>query len=191
MTSSPPDPSALRLETPRLYLRPLAPGDIDSIHRLADDPEVAAGLSALPNPYPREAAAALVHGMGQAMAVGAAYAFGIELKVPVPPDTVTGIVFLIPDPEHRRAELIYWLGRRYWGNGYATEAVKAALGFGFETLGLNRIHASYFTRNPASARVMEKAGMRFEGVLREHHVKNGQALDLGSFGIVASDPRGY
>jgi len=189
LTSSHPDLAALRLETPRLYLRPLTTDDIDSIHRLGDDPEVAAGLSDLPNPYPRRAAVGLVHGMSQAIAAGAAYAFGVELKPPVLPDTVIGIVFLIPELEHRRAELIYWLGRVYWGNGYATEAVRATLGFGFETLDLNRIHASYFTRNPASARVMEKAGMRLEGVMREHYFKRGQALDLGSYGILRSDPR--
>lgn len=189
MTSPDPGQAALRLETARLYLRPLTTGDIDSIHRLADDPEVAAGLSDLPNPYPRAAAAGLVHGMRQAAAGGTAYAFGLELKEPSPPDTVIGIVFLIPDDEHGRAEPNYWLGRPYWGNGYATEAVRAALGFGVETLRLNRIHASYFTRNPASARVMEKAGMRFDGVMREHHVKAGRALDLGSYGILRSDPR--
>lgn len=189
MTSHDPGLAALRLETARLFLRPLTTDDIDSIHRLADDPEVAAGLSDLPNPYPRAAAAGLVHGMRQAAANGTAYAFGIELKEPGPPDSVIGIVFLIPDADHGRAELIYWLGQTYWGSGYATEAVRAALGFGFETLDLNRIHASYFTSNHASARVMEKAGMRFEGVLREHHVKAGQALDLGSYGILRSDPR--
>lgn len=181
--------AALRLETARLYLRPLTTGDIDSIHRLADDAEVATGLSDLPHPYPREAAVGLVQGMSQAAAGGTAYAFGLELKEPSPPDTVLGIVFLVPDDEHGRAELIYWLGRPYWGNGYATEAVRATLGFGFETLRLNRIHASYFTRNPASARVMERAGMRFEGVMREHHMKTGRALDLGSYGILGSDPR--
>lgn len=189
MTSTHPDLAALRLETPRLYLRPLATDDIDSIHRLADDPAVAEGLSDLPNPYPLEAAIGLVHGMRQAMDARAAYALGIELKAPVSPDTLIGIVFLIPEPEHRRAELIYWLGQGYWGNGYATEAVRAVLEFGFGILGLDRIHASYFTRNPASARVMEKAGMRFEGVMREHHVRRGQALDLGSYGILRSDPR--
>jgi RimJ/RimL family protein N-acetyltransferase len=175
------------IETPRLRLRPLTLEDVDTIHRLADDPEVAAGLSDLPHPYPREAAAGLVHGMSQAAAAGSAYAFGIELNTPAPPDTVIGIVFLIPDPEHRRAELIYWLGRPYWGSGYATEAVRAMLRFGFESLGLNRIHASFFTQNPASARVMEKAGMRFEGVMRGHHVKRGEALDLGSYGILRAD----
>lgn len=187
MTAPQPDSAVLLLETPRLYLRPLTPGDVDTIHRLGDDPEVAAGLSDLPNPYPRAAAVALVQGMSQAIMAGTAYAFGIELKVPVPPDTVVGIVFLIPEKEHRRAELIYWLGRKYWGNEYATEAARAAIRFGFETLGLNRVHASYFTRNLASARVMEKAGMRFEGVMRQHHVKRGEALALGSYGILRSD----
>lgn len=177
------------IETKRLVLRQLDPRDIDSIHRLGDDPAVAAGLSDLPHPYPRQMAAGLVHGMAEAARVGTAYAFGVALRAAAPLDTVIGIVFLIPEAAHRRAELIYWLGRPYWGNGYATEAVRAVIGFGFETLGLNRVHASYFTANAASARVMAKAGMRFEGVMRQHHVKDGQALDLGQYGILRSDPR--
>ncbi len=177
------------LETARLVLRQLEAADLDSVHRLGDDPEVAAGLSDLPHPYPRQMAAGLIRGMSEASAAGTAYAFGVAVKNPVPPDTIVGIVFLIPDLDHRRAELIYWLGRRYWGNGYATEAVRAVLAFGFDALALNRIHASYFTGNPASARVMEKAGMRFEGVMRQHHMKRGEPLDLGHYGLLRSDPR--
>lgn len=176
------------LDTPRLRLRALTADDVPSIHRLADNSEVAAGLSDLPHPYPREAAVGLVQGMARGASTGSALALGIELKQPVLEDTILGIVFLISEQSHQRAELIYWLGRPYWGNGYATEAVRAVLRFGFETLGLNRVHATCFTRNPASARVMQKAGMTFEGVMRQHLVKGGEPLDLASYGILRSDP---
>ena len=66
------------------------------------------------------------------------------------------------------AELGYWFGREAWGRGYATEASRAILGLGFGRLGLHRIWGKCHERNVASARVMEKLGMRPEGLLREH-----------------------
>jgi RimJ/RimL family protein N-acetyltransferase len=65
------------------------------------------------------------------------------------------------------ADIGYELDNRYWGRGYATEAAQAILAFGFEELGLHRIWAHCIAENVASARVMEKIGMRQEGHLRE------------------------
>ena len=79
-----------------------------------------------------------------------------------------GAVGLRIEREDQRAELGYWIGRPYWNQGYCTEAARAVLDFGFEQLGLNRIYASHFTRNPASGRVMQKLGMTHEGRLRQH-----------------------
>lgn len=180
-------PSMRILETERLRLRPLAMDDVDTLHRLADDPEIAANLADMPHPYPREAAVGLVQAMPALADQGTAFAFGLELKAGSGGDTLIGIVFLIVTPEHQRGELIYWLGRAYWGQGYATEAAKRALRFGFEALKLNRIHASYFTGNPASAHVLDKIGMKFEGVMREHLLKDGRFIDLGGFGILRAD----
>ncbi len=71
------------------------------------------------------------------------------------------------DHNHQKGELAYWVGQTYWGKGYATEAAEAMVAFGFETLELNRIHAATLTVNPASSRVMEKAGMRLEGTMKQ------------------------
>lgn len=60
----------------------------------------------------------------------------------------------------------YALARRFWGNGYMTEALRAVLGYEFATLGTRRIISECDERNPASARVMRKGGMRYVGVLR-------------------------
>ena len=89
---------------------------------------------------------------------------------------VIGCVSLRIKGEDQRAELGYWLGRPYWGHGYCTEAVRAVLDFGFGQLGLNRIFACHFARNPASGRVMQKAGLTHEGCLRRH-AKKGDAFE--------------
>lgn len=92
-------------------------------------------------------------------------------------------------PVHRRAELGYWVGVPYWGKGYATEAARLIIGLGFRE-GLNSIFARFFTQNPASGRVMQKAGMRYEGTLRQHVCKNGEFLDLAYYSILRSEWQG-
>ena len=67
-----------------------------------------------------------------------------------------------------QADIGYEVDPRYWGQGYATEAARALLDFGFETLGVHRIWSQCISENRASAHVLEKLGMRPEGRLREH-----------------------
>jgi RimJ/RimL family protein N-acetyltransferase len=73
--------------------------------------------------------------------------------------------------------------------GYATEAAAKLVAYGFEVLGLNRIDATHLTRNPASGRVMEKIGMQYEGLHRQHVWKNGQFEDLRRYAILRNDQR--
>jgi RimJ/RimL family protein N-acetyltransferase len=95
-----------------------------------------------------------------------------------------GCIGLRVDFLHSRGELGYWIGVPYWGRGYATEAARRLVGFAFDTLGLNRVHASCFSRNRASARVLEKAGLVREGVLRRHVRRFGRFEDLTLYGLV-------
>jgi RimJ/RimL family protein N-acetyltransferase len=99
-----------------------------------------------------------------AIAVGdeAIGAIGIELK---------------DDVYRRSAEIGYWLGESYWGRGIATEAVAAATEWAFKHFDLDRIYAHVFEWNPASARVLEKAGYELEGRMRKSVVKDGQLID--------------
>jgi [ribosomal protein S5]-alanine N-acetyltransferase len=79
---------------------------------------------------------------------------------------------------HRRtAELGYWLGEEFWRRGIMTEAVAAFTDFCFENFQLRRIHAEPFANNPASARVLEKAGFTFEGRLKNNVLKDEKLLD--------------
>ena len=81
----------------------------------------------------------------------------------------------------------YWVGVPFWGQGICTEAARALLGFGFGDLNLNKIHAHHFTRNPASGRVLQKLGMKYEGQLRQHVLKSDRFEDLFSYGILRSE----
>jgi len=88
---------------------------------------------------------------------------------------------------HARAELGYWTGRPWWNRGYATEASRAMLRYGFEQRGLNRIHAHHFARNPSSGRVMEKLGMKHEGCLRQHVRRWDRFEDLVLYGMLVRE----
>lgn len=75
------------------------------------------------------------------------------------------------------AEIGYWLGKKYWGRGITTVAVKLVAKYGFEKLGLRRIYAFTFLFNKVSAKVLEKAGFKYEGKLRKHVKKGNKLLD--------------
>ena len=102
-------------------------------------------------------------------------------------DLLMGTISLGVNQTHNRAEMGYWLGVPFWGQGFMTEAARRIIAFGFDNLNLNRIFATYLTRNPASGRVMAKAGMRFEGAARQAARKWDVYEDVGQYGIIRAD----
>ncbi len=90
-------------------------------------------------------------------------------------------------PPHTRAEVGYALSKQYWGRGLMTEAVQAAIDFGFRTMQLNRIQAVCNVENIASARVMEKVGMTYEGTLREYTFSKGHYSNLKMYSILRKE----
>lgn len=89
--------------------------------------------------------------------------------------------------EHLSAELVYWIGKPYWGQGYITEAARKVLEFGFMYLGLERICVGCFTRNKVSARVIEKLGFTYEGLARGEYKKDNERFDALHFGMLRED----
>jgi RimJ/RimL family protein N-acetyltransferase len=87
----------------------------------------------------------------------------------------------------RRAELGYALARSAWGAGYIREALPPLVEFGFDELGLNRLHATIDPRNSASAHVLERLGFRREGTLRENSIMRGEVSDDGIYGLLRSE----
>ena len=101
---------------------------------------------------------------------------------------VGGIGILLQEDVHRRsAEIGYWLGEDYWGRGIVTEAVRRVTDWAFENFDLCRIFAHVFAWNPASMRVLEKAGYEYEGRLRQSVTKDGQTIDQVIYAIIRED----
>lgn len=89
---------------------------------------------------------------------------------------------------HRRtAELGYYIAEKYWGHGIMTEAVKQMCRYIFDNSDILRIYAEPFAFNAASCRVLEKAGFKYEGTLRQNAVKNGKVLDMKMYSLLKSE----
>jgi len=169
------------LTTERLALRPFLLSDAASVQRLAGERDVADTTLSIPHPY--------ADGMAEAWIATHEGAWthheSATLAVTTIDEGLVGAVALRIELAQRRAELGYWIGRPYWGRGYATEAARAMIAWGFAHVGVARIYAHHMTRNPASGRVMEKIGMRHEGTLRQHFYREGVAEDVAIWAILA------
>ena len=91
--------------------------------------------------------------------------------------------------DYGQGEMGWALGEEYRGQGYATEAARALMDYGFNSLGLHRIHADTSTDNTASWRIMERLGMRREGLLRGAVYEEGKWVDRYVYGILADEWR--
>lgn len=102
-------------------------------------------------------------------------------------ELVGSIALLELREQDESAEVGYCVGRAYWGNGYVTEALRAVLRHGLREVGLNRIEACHAQKNPASGRVMQKAGMTHEGTARQKYRANEGFQDCELYGILRED----
>ena len=173
------------LNTKRLVLRPFRLADAPELERLAGAPEIAATTLQIPHPYPEGLAQLWIEGQPERFESREGVVFAVVLRRDA---ALVGCVGLTCDPENSNAELGYWIGVPYWNRGYATEAARMVVAFGFAYFGLHRIKSSYFGSNPASGRVMEKIGMRYEGRRREQLFKEGRGFeDVVEYGILSGD----
>ena len=183
------------LRTKRLVLRQFCPADADRIRQLVNDKQVAYGTHHIPYPYPEGAAEEWLAEHAEFVRCGQAAVFAVCQKNPQTSSgseesgQLIGTVGLAIASVDHHAEIGYWFGRDYWGQGFGTEAVIAVLDYGFENLGLNRIFAQHIARNRASGRVLEKAGFSKEGVLRQHARKWGVFEDVICYGMLSKDER--
>jgi [ribosomal protein S5]-alanine N-acetyltransferase len=153
-------------------LRPFRRDDDTSIAHHADDRAVWINLrDRFPSPYHLEDARDWL-----GMVVGQTPSTDFAIEVEGHAVGSVGIT-LGADVFRRSAEIGYWLGRSFWGRGIASAAVRAVTEHAFEQFDLNRLHAGVFAWNPASARVLEKAGYVLEGRLRSAVTKDGRTTD--------------
>jgi len=142
----------------RLKLRRIELGDVGALHRLVNDWEVAKNLGPVPFPYPREAIEAWILATHASMAAGRAFHLLITGRDEDVPLGVVGMTLETP----REGRIGYWVGRRFWGHGVAQEAAARLASWAFASLGVDRLRAYVVHDNPASMRVLERLGFRFE-----------------------------
>ena len=147
------------LTTERLKLRPLHPEDADAIHRLVNDWEVVRMLAQLPFPYPRDLADKWIGSTLDQIESGTGYHLAITGQE-AGREMLIGCIGLRLDLTPRVGSLGYWIGRRFWGHGVATEAAARLSRWALANLDLDRLEANVAVDNPASSAVLRRAGYR-------------------------------
>jgi RimJ/RimL family protein N-acetyltransferase len=173
------------IRTPRLLLRPVRPSDAEPLSRWRSDPGVAQYQNWLA-PYPLDRAREMV---GRMVAMdGPANDEWWMLTIADPDDTVAwGELVMHLSWAGRTAEIGYTLSPDVWGNGYASEAATALVEYLFATLGVTRVEGMLHPENPASAMVLERVGMRFEGHTRSSFWVGDQNSDDWLYGMTRTD----
>jgi RimJ/RimL family protein N-acetyltransferase len=173
------------LKTQRLILRPFKLSDSFEAAKLAGERLVSLTTGSLPHPYTAEMASHWITEHQKYLVEGTQAIFALENLFE---NNLVGCVSLHIDlAQPHRAELGYWIGKMFWGLGFATEAAGAVLHFGFSELNKEKIFARHFGMNPASGKVLTKIGMKPEGVLREHFVRWGVPHDIHHYSLLRSE----
>lgn len=162
----------MELKLENCTIRPWRRGDEESLVRHANNYNVWRNLrDRFPHPYTLDDAREWIQ-------MSNAENPQINFAIAVGGQAAGGIGLVLKDDIYRcAAEIGYWLGEEFWGRGIVTEAVRAMTDWGVETFGLSRIYAGVLEWNPASMRVLEKAGYQFEARLRKAIVKEGLVMD--------------
>ena len=174
------------LETERLILRPMRVSDTADMFAYAHDPGVTQYLLWRPHPDPAYTRSYLEYVAGR-YRIGTCYEWAVVCREDGHMIGTCG--FANVDCAHNTGEIGYVINPAYRGRGFATEAVRRVLRFGFDVMGLHRAEARYILGNDASRRVMEKAGMTFEGVRRESMLIKGSYRDIGVCAVLAKEFR--
>ncbi|MCK0473239.1 GNAT family N-acetyltransferase [Halalkalibacter sp. APA_J-10(15)] len=172
------------IETNRLLLRLFKETDATEVAELCDNYNLYKNTLYLPYPYSIEDALSWMKNHLDNFNDDKSYEFAITDKVT---GKLFGAVALTRNQGFNNGEIAYWVGEKHWGNGYATEAAKAILEFAFVEKQYHKVFARYFQSNLASGKVIEKIGMKKEGILREHVIKENDYIDLVYCGILKTE----
>jgi RimJ/RimL family protein N-acetyltransferase len=169
------------LTTARLTLRPFTLDDAEALRILASDHAIYRTTANIPHPYPEGQAEQWIATHHSQFYARKSVSLAITAQAT---GTLLGTIALHLHATNNRAELGYWVGVPYWGNGYCTEAAQAMLHYGFEVLDLHKIIAQHQFDNAASGCVMQKAGMQFATVLQDDVRKDGVYHDMSLYYLI-------
>ena len=160
------------IQLDRCEVRSWLPSDAEAVARYADNRKIWLNLrDGFPQPYTLQDAHRFIAAALEAKPES-------RFAISVDGEAVGSIGFLLhSDVERNSAEIGYWLGEPFWGRGIMAEALEAVTRYAVHEHGLTRVFAVPYAWNPASFRVLEKAGYTLEGRMRKSAIKDGQVLD--------------
>nr|MDO8134577.1 GNAT family N-acetyltransferase [Candidatus Njordarchaeum guaymaensis] len=173
------------IATERLKLREFDQDDWVSVHKYASDPEVVRYLTWGPNS--REDTKNFITKALTYQREQPRRNFDLAVILKEEDTLIGGCSIRVSDPDNREGWIGYLIRRQFWRRGYATEATRALLAYGFNQLGLHRIYATCDTENVPSTRVLQKIGMRREGLLREHKLQKDKWRNSYLYAILAHE----
>jgi RimJ/RimL family protein N-acetyltransferase len=175
------------LKTERLYLRSFHTEDRDRVLELAGQKEIAAMTLSIPHPLKPKEVEEWLKDRKNHFEKDVGVVWAICEKEEGRAGTLVGAMGLRKDERNNSGEIGFWIGKPYWGRGYATEAGRKVIGYAFSEMELNRVEAKHFVENRASNRVLEKLGMQYEGLHRQAIQKWDRYLDVKRYAILRSD----
>jgi RimJ/RimL family protein N-acetyltransferase len=177
----------LPIHTERLILREMCASDEADIHAYASDPEVARLMVWGPN-TPEMTRTFLMQAL-EAQKQSPRHTLELAIELKSENRMIGGIGMRTKDEANRTADIGWVLNRSYWGRGYVSEAARAMLSLGFGRLQLHRVWATCDRRNARSFRVMEKIGMRREGLLLKNKMEKGEWRDYYLYAVLEEEWR--
>jgi ribosomal-protein-alanine N-acetyltransferase len=177
-------PALPTLTTARLVLRPFRLADAGTVAELLNDPVVSATLETIPFPYHREYAELWIPTHASLFTTRRELHLAIQLRES---GHLIGAVGLLPQAQGSPPQLGYWLGQRYWGNGYATEAVREVVRFARCEFGVEAVAARCMVGNPASVAVLTQVGLRRVGRCQQRVIKGGVDREVDEFLLEFAD----
>jgi RimJ/RimL family protein N-acetyltransferase len=172
--------------TERLRLRPYEPDDLDDVYDIHSRPEVMRYLYQQPQTR-EQAREKLERKMRGAALLEQGDTLSLAVVLPEAGAVIGDVILHWASSVHRQGEIGYVFSPRYGGRGYATEAAAVMLRLGFDLLGLHRIIGRLDARNSASARVLQRLGMREEAHFRQNELVKGEWTDEAVYAILASE----
>lgn len=170
-------------ETENFRYRQIRPSDAEVLFHYASDPEVSRYTTWDPHRDIDESREVISMFLNH-FETGEGLEFVIEDKATRQMLGLIGAVNM--DTQNQSLEIGYWLGKEHWGKGIMTLALRDMIDFCFDRLKVVRIQACHFDENPASGRVMEKCGMRYEGLLHKAAFAKGRFWDVRLYAIIRS-----
>ncbi len=173
-------PKRIFLEGDRINLKEIMISDARLLFRYAKNKEII-GYTDIERPISFTKICKFIRHAKNEIKKRKGYQLGIVFKEI---NEVIGVIGLTNLDKHKKAEVSYWIGKKYWSRGFGKEAVKLIVNFGFKKLKLNRIYAKVEPQNHASRKILEKNRFSYEGTLRESIYENKKFIDLLVYSIL-------